>query len=144
MKKSRTTKLRTTKQGFTLIEILIAITIITIFAAGITVSLFSKVGESRQAKAKQDISAIVTAMQIYKLDNFRYPGSIDALVSNSDGSKRWKGPYLERMPIDPWDQPYLYRNPGQNGKIDIYTLGADAVEGGEEEDRDIGNWNLQD
>jgi len=136
---------RTKKRGFTLVEILIAITIITIFAAGITVSLFGRVGDARQARAKQDISQIMTALNVYKLDNFRFPSAgsgLEALVNNVDGGKRWKGPYIERLPIDPWDTPYLYRNPGQNGKVDVYTLGADAVEGGEGEDADIGNWNL--
>ena len=134
---------RNRRSGFTLIEILIAIAIITVFAATITVNLFSKVGESRQAKAKQDISTLVTALQIYKLDNFRYPSSLEALVTNADGGKRWKGPYIERLPADPWDAPYLYRNPGQNSKVDVYTLGLDQQEGGDDEAKDVGNWNLE-
>lgn len=132
------------QQGFTLIEILIAVTIIAIFTAGITLSLFGRVGEARATKAKQDIATIESALQIYRLDNFRYPSQshgLEALVSNPDNISSWRGPYIEKLPKDPWGSPYQYRIPGEKGKFDIYSLGADSSEGGSGEDADVSNWD---
>ena len=87
-------------------------------------------------------------MKFFRLDNFQYPTTeqgIDALVNkpNDPSIRNWKdGGYMERMPVDPWGNPYLYLNPGNNGEIDIYTLGADQRPGGEKQNADIGNWNL--
>ena len=103
--------------------------------------------EARVQKAYADFKSIETALQIYKLDNFNYPSTeqgLQALVSRSsiDPEPRnfRKGGYLNSLPIDPWGEPYLYLAPGENADFDLYTLGADAVTGGEEQNEDIGNW----
>ena len=86
-------------------------------------------------------------MKFYRLDNFTYPTTeqgIEALVTQPQDPniRNWKpGGYLDRLPKDPWGNPYLYLNPGNNGEIDIYTLGRDGTPGGEGLDADIGNWD---
>jgi general secretion pathway protein G len=97
--------------------------------------------------ARQDIRSIESALKLYKLDNFRYPATedgLEALVNRpSDPGAKWpEGGYLNRVPEDPWNRPYLYLQPGNKGPIDIYSLGRDGQPGGEGPDADIGNWNL--
>jgi general secretion pathway protein G len=141
---------RKQQSGFTLIEIMVVVVIIGILAALVGPKLFGQVDKARVQAAKAEISTIESAMKFYRLDNFAYPTTeqgIDALVTkpNDPSIKNWNpGGYLERMPSDPWGNPYLYLNPGnQGGDIDVYTLGADAAPGGEDNNADIGNWNLE-
>jgi general secretion pathway protein G len=133
-------------QGFTLIEIMVVLVIIGLLAALIVPSVMDRPDEARAIKARQDIRGLESALKLYRLDNYRYPSQaegINALVNRPESARKWKGPYIDSMPNDPWDQPYRYRNPGRDGRaIDIYTLGADNQEGGEGPDTDIGNWNL--
>ena len=135
--------------GFTLIEIMVVVVIIGILAALVGPRLFGQVDRARIEAAKAEISTIENAMKFYRLDNFAYPTSeqgIEALVSrpNDPNIKNYPaGGYLERMPKDPWGNPYLYLNPGNQGEIDVYTLGADGAPGGEENNADIGNWDLE-
>lgn len=137
------------QRGFTLIEIMVVVVIIGILAALVGPRLFGQVDRARISAAKAEISTIENAMKFYRLDNFAYPTTeqgIDALVNkpNDPNIKNWNpGGYLERLPSDPWGNPYLYRNPGANGEIDILTFGADGVEGGEGNNADIGNWDLE-
>jgi general secretion pathway protein G len=137
------------QRGFTLIEIMVVVVIIGILAALVGPKLFGQVDRARIAAAKAEISTIQNAMKFYRLDNFVYPSSeqgIEALVTkpNDPSVKNWNpGGYLERLPTDPWGNPYLYRNPGTEGEIDVLTLGADGVEGGEANNADIGNWDLE-
>ena len=140
---------RKQQSGFTLIEIMVVVVIIGILAALVGPKLFGQVDKARVQAAKAEISTIESAMKFYRLDNFAYPTTeqgIDALVTkpNDPSIKNWNpGGYLERMPSDPWGNPYLYLNPGnQGGDIDVYTLGADAAPGGEDNNADIGNWDL--
>ncbi len=136
------------QRGFTLIEIMVVVVIIGILAALVGPKLFGQVDRARVSAAKAEISTIENAMKFYRLDNFAYPSSeqgIDALVTkpNDPNVKNWNpGGYLERLPTDPWGNPYLYRNPGTQGEIDVLTLGADGMEGGEGNNADIGNWDL--
>jgi general secretion pathway protein G len=112
--------------------------------------VIGRVDDAQITKAKADISGIESAMKFYRLDNFAYPSSeqgVEALVTKpSDPSiKNWKsGGYLDAVPKDPWGNPYLYLNPGNNREIDIYTLGRDGRPGGEGLDADLGNWNIAD
>ncbi len=135
--------------GFTLIEIMVVVVIIGILAALVGPRLFGQVDRARIEAAKAEISTIENAMKFYRLDNFAYPTTeqgIEALVSrpNDPNIKHYPaGGYLERMPSDPWGNPYLYLNPGNQGEIDVYTLGADGAPGGEENNADIGNWDLK-
>ncbi len=126
---------RSRERGFTLIEVLVVIVILGILAAIIVPNIMDKPGEARITKARADIRAIESALNIYRLDHHRYPTTDEGLAALA-------GKYLPRVPADPWDRPYLYLSPGVHGEVDIYTLGRDGLEGGEGEDADIGNWNL--
>lgn len=138
---------RLRQRGFTLIEIMVVVVILGILAAMVVPNIMGAPDEARTVKAKQDIRAIESALKRYRLDNYRYPTTeqgLQALVEKPTSQpepKNWRG-YLDRLPDDPWGEPYHYRNPGEHGKIDVYTLGRDARPGGDDVDADIGNWNL--
>ena len=134
-------------RGFTLIEILVVVVILGILAAIVVPRVMEHPGEARRVRAKQDIQAIVTALNTYRLDNFSYPTTeqgLEALVSKPSGAPdapNWHQ-QLDKIPKDPWNRPYLYLRPGAHGDIDVFTYGADGKPGGESEDADVGNWDL--
>jgi general secretion pathway protein G len=134
--------------GFTLVEIMIVVIIIGLLAAFIVPQYMSRVDEARVTKTKDDIQAISTALTLYRLDNFTYPSTeqgLSALVQkpNDPNVKNWRtGGYLQRMPKDPWGNPYQYALPGTHGgEYDLFSTGADGQPGGEGNNADIGNWN---
>jgi general secretion pathway protein G len=137
-------------RGFTLIEIMVVVVIIGLLAAVILPNVFGRVEDARVAKAKSDIQAIETALTLYKLDNYKFPSTdlgLGALSQrpNDPTLRNWReGGYLQRTSKDPWGNPYQYVSPGTRGQeYDLYSLGADAQEGGEGANADIGNWNLE-
>jgi len=147
--KTLTPAFSTRQKGFTLIEIMVVVVILSILAAFAVPKIMSRPDEARITKAKQDIRAIESALKLYRLDNFRYPTTdqgLEALVTKPTTApepKNWKKEgYLDRMPLDPWGTPYQYLSPGEKGEFDLYTLGADGQPEGEESNADIGNWNL--
>lgn len=128
---------------------MVVIVILGILAAVVVPRIMDNPDKARAVKAKQDIRTLESSLNLYKLDNFRYPTTdqgLEALVSKPSGGselRNWKeGGYVDRLPKDPWGNDYQYLNPGVHGAIDIYTLGADGTEGGEGPDADIGNWNM--
>ena len=136
-------------RGFTLIEIMIVITIIAVLAALIVPKVIGRPDEARIIAAKQDISSISQALKLYRLDNLRYPTTeqgLQALVKKptiAPVPPNWKGNgYLERLPNDPWQHPYQYLQPGLQGEIDVMSMGADRAPGGEGNNADIGSWEL--
>jgi general secretion pathway protein G len=138
-------------RGFTLIEIMVVITILGILAALIVPRVVGRTDDARIAAAKQDIASVMQALKLYRLDNGRYPTTeqgLQALITKPTTEPvptNWKqGGYLERssVPKDPWGNPYQYLNPGLRGEIDVFSFGADGQSGGQGSDADIGSWSL--
>ncbi|MBT8089467.1 MAG: type II secretion system major pseudopilin GspG [Gammaproteobacteria bacterium] len=135
------------QQGFTLIEIMVVVIIIGILAAIVAPNVIGRIDDAQITKAKAEISNIENALKFYRLDNFTYPTTEQGLQSlvtkpTDPNIRNWKtGGYLDRLPKDPWGNPYQYLNPGNNNEIDVYTLGRDGRPGGEGLDADIGNWD---
>ena len=134
------------QRGFTLIEIMVVVVIIGLLAALVAPSLIGNIDRAQVNRAMADIRSIETALNLYRLDNFRYPSTdqgLEALVSNPGeaAAPNWKA-YLRSLPTDPWNQPYQYAYPGQRSEFDLFTYGADGVAGGDNIDSDIGNWDL--
>ena len=131
--------------GFTLIEVMVVVVILGILAAILVPKVMDRPDQARKIKAKQDIRALEAALNLYKLDNFVYPTTdqgLEALLEkpSSPEPANWKeGGYLDRMPKDPWNQDYLYLSPGENGSIDVFSMGPDQ----QPSEDDIGNWGLQ-
>jgi general secretion pathway protein G len=138
------------ESGFTLIEIMVVVVILGILAALVAPNVISRIDDAQINRAKQDIRAIESALQLYRLDNFRYPTTdqgLEALVNQpADPTIRnWRqGGYLDKVPVDPWGTPYQYVYPGQSGvgEFDVFTLGADNQNGGDGINGDIGNWTI--
>jgi general secretion pathway protein G len=138
-------------RGFTLIEIMVVITILGILAALIVPRVVGRTDDARVAAAKQDIASLLQALKLYRLDNGAYPSTeqgLKALLAKpavEPVPQNWKqGGYLERSttPKDPWGNEYKYLNPGLKGEIDVFSYGRDGAAGGEGVDGDIGSWQL--
>ena len=140
---------RRAQTGFTLIEIMVVVVILGILAALVAPNVIRRIDDARVTKAKQDIRAYETALNLYRMDNFRYPTTeqgLEALVKQplDPNIRNWKqGGYIDGMKKDPWGNDYAYIAPGTRGEFDLYTLGADGQPGGEGQDADIGSWNIE-
>ena len=140
------------ESGFTLIEIMVVLVIIAILAALIAPQILGRVDEARVTAARQDIQTLGTALDFYRMDNFRYPTGdqgLEALIKKPDDPtvRHWRSDgYLraKKVPKDPWGNDYRYLEPGSHGAgYDLDSLGADGETGGEDADTDIGSWNLE-
>jgi general secretion pathway protein G len=141
---------RRAASGFTLIEVMVVVVILSILAAIVVPNVMSSPDEARIVKAKQDIRALESALNLYRLDNYVYPSTeqgIQALVTRPTTPpepQNWKAEgYIDRLPTDPWGHPYQYLSPGQNGEFDLYSMGADGQLDGQGVNADVTNWNLE-
>ncbi|MFC5440346.1 type II secretion system major pseudopilin GspG [Rhodanobacter ginsenosidimutans] len=137
------------QRGFTLLELMVVVVILGILAALVVPKVMSRPDEARAAASRQDVASLMQALQLYRLDNQRYPTTeqgLQALVRRPESEPvppNWNPEgYVGRLPRDPWGQPYQYLNPGVHGEIDVYGLGADGAPGGEGNDADPGSWTL--
>ncbi|CAI2797452.1 type II secretion system major pseudopilin GspG [Pseudomonas fluorescens group sp.] len=134
------------QQGFTLIEIMVVVVILGILAAMVVPKVLDRPDQARATAAKQDVSGLMQALKLYRLDHGTYPSmnqGLNVLVERPADAKNsnWRS-YLERLPNDPWGRPYHYLNPGANGEVDIFSLGADGQPDGDGVNADIGSWQL--
>ncbi len=124
---------------------MVVLAIIGMLAALIVPNVLDRADDARLTAARTDITNLTKALGMYRLDNQRYPTTeqgLQALVTRPAGvppQARWRQ-YLDKLPIDPWGQPYQYRSPGAHGEMDVFSLGADGQPGGEGPQADIGNW----
>ncbi len=136
---------RRASRGFTLLELMVVIVIIGVLAALIAPQVLNRVGQAKATAAKADLSNLMNALKMYKLDTGRDPSSDQGLAAlaakPSTGSipGNWHS-YLDKLPEDPWHHPYQYANPGVHGDIDVFSYGADGQPGGEGDDADLGSW----
>lgn len=138
----------TKNSGFTLLEVMVVIVILGILASMVVPNLIGSQDRANLQKAVSDINALETSLSMYKLDNYDYPSTeqgLESLTTETDVEplpRRFpEGGYVKRLPQDPWGNDYQLLNPGENSKIDIFTMGPDGEAGTED---DIGNWNLGD
>jgi len=127
-----------------LIELLVVMVIIALFATIVGTRVGRNVDKARQVTAKSQISEYETALEQFKLEVGRYPTNeegLQALRTRPANAANWDGPYLKKdVPSDPWGRSYVYRFPGTHGDFDLVSLGADGQEGGEGDNTDIVNW----
>lgn len=141
---SKAYKLQT---GFTLLEIMVVIVILGLLVAIVAPNVLENQDKAMVEKAKADIALLEQALDMYKLDNHHYPSTdqnLDSLVKRPsfgrEAKNYRKNGYIKRLPLDPWGNDYQYLSPGEHGAFDLYSLGADGTEGGEELAADITNW----
>ena len=134
------------QRGFTLLEIMVVIVILGILASLVVPNLMGNKEQADRQKAVSDIVALENALDMYKLDNSRYPiteQGLEALVTKPQGEpepRNYKSDgYIKRLPQDPWGGAYQLMSPGEHGKIDVFSMGLDGEAG---TDDDIGNWNM--
>jgi len=130
--------------GFTLIELLLVMVILAVLAAIVVPKFTSRSEDARKAAAKSDITSFETALDAFEVDNGHYPSSdegLNALVAQPSNVTNWKGPYIKRLPNDPWGHAYVYRFPGQHNanSYDLFSMGPDGQEGND----DIDNWTTK-
>ncbi|ARN75595.1 type II secretion system major pseudopilin GspG [Oceanicoccus sagamiensis] len=137
------------QQGFTLIEIMVVVVIISVLIGLVAPNILGRVDEAKVTAAQTDIATLEQALEMYKLDNQVFPSTdqgLQALIEKPNTSpvpRKWNpAGYLKKsqLPVDPWGGQYQYISPGSTGAFDLYSLGADGREGGEGYDTDIGNW----
>lgn len=134
---------RTAEQGFTLIEVMVVVVILGILAALIVPNVIGQGDKARVGTTKSTLSTVANALDLYKLDNHKYPTTqegLDALINKPASAKNWlNGGYIKGgMPKDGWGNDLQYVSPGANGRsFDLYSFGADGKEGGENDDADL-------
>ena len=152
MMKANNIRWITNNRGFSLIELMVVVIILGILAMYIGPKLMGRTEQAKETQTRVQIEALETALKLYKLDNGLYPSTEQGLVAlveqpeTGNVPKKWrKGGYLEKgkVPKDPWGNEFIYVSPGVNGDYDIVSYGADGVPGGEDENKDINNWEIE-
>jgi general secretion pathway protein G len=138
-------KNRRNERGFTLVEVLVVITIIALMMGLVGPRVLNYLSESKTKAAKIQIESLSASLDLFFIDAGRYPTSsegLTALTVRPGGAIGWNGPYLRgnSVPNDPWGRPYVYRSPGEHGPFDIISYGADGQEGGSGAGVDITSW----
>ncbi|WP_375056552.1 type II secretion system major pseudopilin GspG [Zobellella sp. DQSA1] len=141
----RYNKTRTSRLGFTLLELLVVLVILGLLASLVGPQVLRQLAGSKTKTAQLQIRELGTALDLYRLEVGRYPTTaegLEALLSAPTNTRGWNGPYLTKrtIPKDPWGNDYHYRSPGQYGDFDLFSLGADNREGGTGEDQDVVSW----
>jgi general secretion pathway protein G len=143
---------RDARKGFTLLEVIVVVFILSILAAIVAPRIIGRTDDARIAEAKVQIRNFETAIKLYKMDSGFYPDTqqgLEALIEKPASGRvpaRYReGGYLEqkKIPLDPWNNPYVYVSPGLHGDFDIMSYGADGKEGGEGVNADIKSWEMQ-
>lgn len=136
------------EDGFTLLELMVVIVILGLLATVVMINVLPSQDRAMREKARADVAVLEQAIEAYRLDNLAFPTTeqgLKALVSPPAGLARAdryrEGGYIRRLPQDPWGNPYQYALPGEHGRFDVYSFGADGAKGGEGENADIGNWS---
>jgi general secretion pathway protein G len=139
---------RSTRSGFTLLELLVVLVILGLLTSYVGLRYFEHIGKSEVKVARAQIEELDKALEIFRLDSGRYPTAeegLTALVQRPGNAPRWAGPYIKKgVPPDPWGRPYQYRQPGEHGTdYDLYSFGKDGQPGGVGEAQDITNWSRE-
>ena len=127
-------------RAFTLVELMLVVTIIGILAALVVPGLIGRSEQTRRTASIADVmGGITTALNLYEVDNGFFPKSLQDLVQQPADARNWHGPYLKKLPVDPWGNPYIYYYPGKHNQssFDLLSVGPDGKEG---TDDDVGNW----
>lgn len=132
-------------RGFTLIELVVVLTILALVIGIVVPNVVGHAGSARHKTARIQIEELGAALETFRLEIGRYPDTeegLAALVVRPESMSRWYGPYLRKktLPRDPWGVEFHYRSPGQFGAYDLFTLGRDNRQGGEDEDADVNSW----
>lgn len=131
---------RKSERGFTLVELMVVIVIIGLLATVVLINVLPSQDKAMRTKARADIATLEQAMEMFRLDNFNYPSDLNALAAppaGTSGGQYRPGGYVKKLPQDPWGRPYQLAVPGKAGSFDIYSLGADGVPGGADNNADI-------
>jgi len=144
-RRRRRSRRRDGARGLTLVQTLVVITIIGLIMGLVGPRVLNYLGESKSKAARIQIESLASALDLYYLDNGRYPNSAEglaALVQRSGNAPSWNGPYLKGglVPGDPWGRPYVYRLPGEHGTYDLISYGSDGQEGGTGTAADVNSW----
>ena len=146
MAEAKTNHRRASAQaGFTLIELLVVLVILGLLAALAGPRIIGYLGGAKSDTTKLQIANLKSSLDLYRLDTGGYPSSqqgLEVLLKNPGNVRGWKGPYIDspNVPQDPWNNPYVYRSPGEHGPYDLYSLGADKAPGGTGENADVTSW----
>lgn len=150
MQKKKLVPTRSKEAGFTLTEIMVVIFIIGLLSTVVLVNVLGARTDAQLKTARTNVSGLTNALEQYSLDMYDYPTTeqgLDALVEEPAGAagagSYRRGGYINKVPLDPWGRPFVYRKPAERSDraYDLYSLGADGEPGGEDENADIGNWN---